>query len=153
MPLLITFVAFSSSSVAESSYYRWVDENGVVNYSQQAPAGVEAELVSKEHAFGRRRVTPAATPTTPAEPPSASRTEQSQQLTDDDDYQEIEASLQAELAATKRSNCLQARRNLESFQSRGRIRYRDPEGNYQIMSDESKQQKIREFQDQIRANC
>lgn len=153
--IIILLALITTNTSAETPYYRWVDEQGVVNYSQKPPIGVSAELISQEQAFGRRRPESPSSQVAPAQASPAQN--QPEEVTDavpeDEEYRQIEARMREEVAAQKRTNCLQARKNLESFTSRGRIRVRDDEGNYTIISDSDKQKRIERFQDQIRQFC
>lgn len=150
-------LSFSMSCVQAAEYYTWVDENGVVNYSQKAPSGIEAEHVSQSHTFGRRRSQSAPRTAPPPIPDQTAQTAPAESAPvaegQNEEVAQMEASLTAEIQATKRQNCRQARRNLESFQSRGRVRYTGPDGEMQIMSDEDKQARINSFRQQIRDNC
>ena len=38
--------------LAEEDYYTWIDENGVVNYSERNPQGYNAQYVRREARFG-----------------------------------------------------------------------------------------------------
>ncbi|WP_394165275.1 DUF4124 domain-containing protein [Neptunomonas phycophila] len=39
----LVFVACAMAGIGQADIYRWVDEQGVVHYSDQAPAGVDAQ--------------------------------------------------------------------------------------------------------------
>lgn len=132
--------------------YRWVDENGVVNYTQLKPEGVEAELVSAD--TGRRVAsTPPANPASagaqPANQPELS--ESQQELLSE--LQAAEQARQEEVARIKEANCQQARAVLDRLTARGRIRIRGEDGQERMMSEEERQQRIDEAQRGIAANC
>ena len=42
----ILVLLYASPSNAEDDYYTWIDENGVVNYSEHNPQGLDARFVS-----------------------------------------------------------------------------------------------------------
>ncbi len=134
-----------------AAVYRWVDENGVVNYTQLKPEGVDAELVSDT---GQR--TPAAQPTRPA--PAIPDTDQGQTLTEEQqqmlsDLQAAEQARQAEIARVREANCQEARDLLQRLTSRGRIRIAGPDGEERVMPEEERQRRIDEAQRAIVANC
>lgn len=134
-----------------AAVYRWVDENGVVNYTQLKPEGVDAELVSDT---GQR--TPAARPARPA--PAIPATDQGQTLTEEQqqmlsDLQAAEQARQAEIARVREANCQEARDLLQRLTSRGRIRIAGPDGEERVMPEEERQRRIDEAQRAIVANC
>lgn len=143
-----------------AAVYRWVDENGVVNYTQHKPEGVAAEEVSA--ATGSRRSTDAGTAAadTPRPDPAASRVaaEGEAELTDAqqdmlEDLKEIEAQRQAEIAKVKRANCDEARSVLANLTSRGRIRVAGEDGEYRVMPEEERQERIATAQRAVARNC
>lgn len=135
-----------------AAVYRWVDENGVVNYTQLKPEGVDAELVSGD--TGQRK--PAAQPARPA--PAIPATDQGQTLTEEQqqmlsDLQAAEQARRAELARVREANCQEARDLLQRLTSRGRIRIAGPDGEERVMPEEERQRRIDEAQRAIVANC
>jgi hypothetical protein len=135
--------------------YRWVDENGVVNYSQRQPEGVRAERVS---AITGERVTPAATTATPPSPAPAAGAQTGDQLTEAQqqmlaDLQAAEQARQAEVARIRQANCEQARDLLDRLTARGRIRVRGDDGVERVLPEEERQQRIEEAQRGIVVNC
>ncbi|MAT83374.1 MAG: hypothetical protein CMQ43_05150 [Gammaproteobacteria bacterium] len=135
-----------------AAVYRWVDENGVVNYTQIKPEGVDAELVSGD--TGRRK--PAAAPARPA--PAIPAGDSGQTLTPEQqqmlsDLQAAEQARQAEIARVRESNCQEARDLLQRLTARGRIRIAGPDGEERVMPEEERQRRIDEAQRAIVANC
>lgn len=137
-----------------ASVYRWVDENGVVNYTQLKPEGVDAELVSSD--TGQRIETPAKAPQPVADTqPTASGeqplNESQQKMLDD--LKATEAARQAELAKIRDANCKQARETLQRLTSRGRIRVVGDDGNERVMPEEERRRRIEEQQRAVAVNC
>jgi hypothetical protein len=134
--------------------YRWVDADGVVNYSQLKPEGVNAELV--DSVTGERVVRPAPPPA--AEPATGAAGGQDPQLTDSQqqmlaELQAAERARQAEVARIKEANCQRARDVLQRLTVVGRIRVRDEDGQERVLPEEERQQRIAEAQRGIAANC
>jgi hypothetical protein len=135
-----------------AAVYRWVDENGVVNYTQMKPEGVDAELVSE--ATGRRGAPsqpPRPAPAIPAESDGPSLTDEQQKMLSD--LQAAEQARQAEIARVREANCQEARDLLARLTSRGRIRITGPDGEERVMPEEERQRRIDEAQRAIVANC
>lgn len=133
-----------------ASVYRWVDESGVVNYTQIKPEGVDAELVSAD--TGRRIIDP------PAPAPAADRTAGQSELDENqqqmlDKLRAAETARQQEIANIRKANCEQAREQLHKLTSRGRIRVVGDDGVERVMPDEERRERIDEAQRAVAANC
>ena len=138
--------------------YRWVDENGVVNYTQQRPSNVDVDVDVEQITTrtGARRLS-SEIPATPA-PPAASIGENQQgDLTDDQQamlerLRSTESVRQEQVAEIRTSNCKQARTMLQDLQARGRVRVRDGDG-VRVMDEDERQQRIGEAQEGVAVNC
>lgn len=132
-----------------ASVYRWVDANGVVNYTQLKPEGVEAELVSAD--TGQRasvrptRSVPTATPVQ-----TGLNAKQEAMLSD---LKAVEAERQQEIADIRAANCDEARDVLNRLTSRGRIRVRGDDGEERVMPEDERQNRIDESQRAVAVNC
>lgn len=137
--------------------YRWVDENGVVNYTQQRPSNVDVDVdVEQITTRTGARGLSSEIPATPA--PTASIDENQQgDLTDDQQamlerLRSTESVRQEQVAEIRTSNCKQARTMLQDLQARGRVRVRD--GNsVRVMDEDERQQRIGEAQEGVAVNC
>lgn len=133
-----------------ASVYRWVDENGVVNYTQLKPEGVDAELVSAD--TGRRVVSnPRPAAETIGRQDAPPLTEKQQDMLSD--LQAAERERQAEIARVREANCEAAHDQLRQLTSRGRIRVVGNDGVERVMPDEERQQRIADAQRAVAANC
>ncbi|MEE4299808.1 MAG: DUF4124 domain-containing protein [Pseudomonadales bacterium] len=148
---------------AAEAVYRWVDANGVVHFTQNAPRGVPYEQVSTGGPGSRnppsfynpRRTTPTAparTEATPAPDDGAGAV--------DTELQQRQAELQAEaqarlseLAAARRRNCEMAREQFEEFTTFARIRVSDGQGGMRILSEEERAERVAEAEQAILVNC
>jgi hypothetical protein len=146
-------VAFTALVNAQpEEYYTWVDENGVTNYAERNPEGINATFVGRSRAFGR--------PGAPAEPgpfdrPAAETTSSSEANEIDPDalVDENAAQLAAELAETKRRNCEIGKNNLAQLKAFARVRVSDEKGENRILTDEEKAAKTEQARQVIRDNC
>lgn len=134
--------------------YRWVDEDGVVNYSQLKPEGIDAELVTA--GTGQRVATPAPRQTAAGE--TAADPNEDQDLTESQqemlrDLRAAEQARQQEVARIREANCQQARDVLQRLTSRGRIRVVGDDGQERVLPEEERQSRIDEAQRAVAANC
>jgi hypothetical protein len=130
--------------------YRWVDENGVVNYTQQKPRGVDAELVSGVR--GPSQTTPKA-PTPGGNPSDTSPELDERQQRLLEDLQAAEAARRNEIARVREENCSRARGVLDRLTSKSRIRVRGDDGEVHILNEEERQERISEAQRGVATNC
>ena len=138
--------------------YRWVDENGVVNYTQQRPRNVDVDVDVEPITTrtGARGVS-SEIPVTPAPPVASVGENQQGDLTDDQQamlerLRSTESVRQEQVAEIRTSNCKQARTMLQDLQARGRLRVRD--GNsVRVMDEDERQQRIGEAQEGVAVNC
>lgn len=150
LPLfLIVTVALGASTAAQAEVYKWVDSEGVTHYSQQPPEAGTA----KEIPVPRPAAAPAAEPqaASPTEAPIAK--DRASELTDEirarrteEDRQQAEADLQRAEA------CEKMRANLETLQTRARVRVEE-EGGSRVLTPEEQAQRIIDLEKQIQDNC
>ncbi len=126
--------------------YKWVDQNGEIQYTQlPPPAGIEVLEI--------RSAPP------PADDPAAENAKLQQQVEALDERMEERqaATAQAELRAKnkeiRRQNCINARKNLGELQQGGIKRYRLPDGSVLRLTEEDRQKRIAETETEITENC
>ncbi len=152
--LLAGMLAGNLSAQQEAEYYVWVDENGVTNYSQRNPQGVDATYVGPTRAESSRR--PGAVPLSEEEEAVAETDEEGGAPTDeeiDQDVAERRAAIDAQIAETRRQNCEIGRRNLAQLEAFARVRVTDANGQQRVLSDSEKASRIQEARNTIRENC
>lgn len=142
--------------------YRWIDANGVVNFTQQAPHGVRAELISANNsvrgnrARGRQRSANDTADSTLAAV-ADSETEDQGLLPEQqkilDDLKRAEADRQAALVEARASNCERARSVLTNLTKIGRVRVRADDGSQIVLAEEERQRRISAAQEAIAVNC
>ena len=136
---------------APASYYTWVDENGITNFSERDPKEYNATFVSSEARFGIQQRRQAA-PQSPASYGSKGLPEDTKTSEDEQIGAEQEL-VRQQIAKAKQSNCEVGKRNLAKLQAFARIRVKDDEGKETMLSDEEKQQRMEQARITIRENC
>ena len=128
-----------------------IDDNGVVNYTQLKPEGVEAERVSAH--TGQRIAGTGSTPTAAATPPSEEGELNDSQQKMLADLRATEAERQRQVEEVRDANCQRARDVLGRLTSRGRIRVVGADGVERVMPAEERQERIDEAQRGVALNC
>ncbi len=156
-PLLLAFLAsvllaFShSGQTKDESYYTWVDEDGVTNFSQRNPRHIDASYITRPQSFGIRNLPPQ-TGTGRGEM-SGSKGDADGTPNQDEELAREEQAVHEEIARVRASNCSIGRRNLAKLQAYARIRVRDSDGTERVLTDEEKQQRTENAQQIIKENC
>ncbi len=140
--ILFAFVCVS----AHAEIYRWVDENGVVNYTQHKPEGRTSQTVSTR---GGRP--PAEETTEAVATPDSNLTEAQQRMLDELKAREAERAEQ--VAEIRRDNCEKSRSVLTRLTQSNRIRVRESGGTERVLPEEERQRRINEAQEGIATNC
>lgn len=132
---------------AAGPIYRWVDDNGVVQYSDTPPTDQKAGTVTVPSQDAAPA--PAAPPTpapTPAKAPAGAA---------DDDTPTLSDAQQAEVARIRAENCKRARSNLAYLQSNppNRLLNTDDTGTVYRMTEEEHSERMRTARRVIGENC
>lgn len=150
----ISLLALSLPILMGAQVYRWVDPNGVVNFTQLKPPGVDAQQITTGTS-GHMVVAEAADE--PAGMPGAAQTgeeklsaEQQSML---QDLKAAELARQEEVARIREANCAKARSVLDRLSATERIRVRDASGVERIMGEDERQRRINEAQRGVAENC
>ena len=147
MGLLVLF--FTSISHAEDEYYTWIDEDGVVNYSERNPQGFNARFITRGQRFGYQADDPPE-----QEPPKQTATPAVEEERDiDAEIATQKARIDKEIAAAKKSNCNIGKLNLAQLQNYNRIKVEGDDGQIRVLSEEEKQSKIDKAKTTISENC
>mgnify|MGYP001061073417 CR=1 FL=1 len=141
LPLLLALLA---GTTAQAEIYRWVDENGVTQFSSSPPPEGEAEQVK-------------------INPPPKTDLNVRKQL--EADMQELEDEREdRELAERKQqeeekkrelaeTNCRNAKSNLENLTVATQRLLKMPDGSYQRLTEEQRQEKLQEARKTIDEYC
>ncbi|MEP5765079.1 MAG: DUF4124 domain-containing protein [Halieaceae bacterium] len=134
------------SALAEKGYYKWVDVRGNPHHSDRPPpAGVEYEFVSTDTGMHRRvsaeesranaengSMAPGMPPPSAAGPNAA----------------EEQVKIEKDPAL-----CDQAKANLDTLNSKARVRIRDPDGTIRYLTQEEKNVQRQKANDMITVHC
>lgn len=140
--LILALCAYSASA---DQVYRWVDEQGVVNYTQQKPRDMDAEQLSTRS--GASRVVDEA----PIPVVSQELSQDQQSMLEG--LQAKEQARKEDIAKIKQENCEKSQAVLGRLTIKNRIRIRGDDGEYRIMAEDERQERIQEAQMGIAQNC
>ena len=143
--LLLLLGVLALQAMAQGGLYKWVDEKGVVHYSDKPPAGRSGQTL---------KVAPQPPLEGSAAPPRSRGWQEQLQDSNERRHQEgkkqQEAQQQARAAEQK---CLQARSALDTLRRERPIFRVNKEGEREYMGDEERQNQIGRWQQQADANC
>jgi len=151
----LLLIALGGGFAQAEEIYRWVDENGVVNFTQLKPKDVSAQHLTTI-AGGPTMVGEDSAATRPAPVASSAPAKQELNKTQQDmlqDLQAAETARQEEVARIRAANCQKSRKVLAQLSAKDRIRVRGDDGTERIMSEEERQSRIEEAQQGIVQNC
>ena len=151
--LLTNLVFLSLDAVSQEDYYRWVDENGVTNFGERAPAGTNPTHVTERQRFGyEARPRPNTSPGSRLEQVTDSD-QSSGEVDPDEVIAEEKAKYESELAAEHKYNCDLAKQNLARLETFARIRIQGDDGEYRYLTSEETAEKKAESREAIRFHC
>lgn len=136
---------FAIPPFAQAEVYKWMDENGMVHYTQTPPRGVQARMVK------------------PGKPPpqgaaEAARAKLEERLKASEERRKARAQTEeertraAENETIRNENCRLARQNLEVLQTHGQTSIKEGD-TYRILAEEERQAKITEYQGYAEDYC
>jgi hypothetical protein len=142
---------------SQADTYRWVDDNGIVNYAERKPRGVPDERIVRVASENKRGST--TRPSTPSS--NAGLTPQTQDQPELNPQQQdmlrglqqAEVDRQAQVAQIKQDNCERSRRVLANLTAKDRIRVRSETGIERVLPEDERQEKIAAAQRGIVENC
>ncbi|WP_426415883.1 DUF4124 domain-containing protein [Aestuariirhabdus sp. LZHN29] len=143
--LIIFSALLTMSSAHAATYYKWVDDNGLTHYSATPPEGRPSVQIERGSSRSPSGITPSI--------PSANEPNEAAARTED----KLEAEgFEQNLAAaeeTRKKNCDTARENKVQLTLKNRIKLLQDDGTYRVLSDEEKQQKVRQADEAIDTYC
>ncbi|HEY8569069.1 DUF4124 domain-containing protein [Microbulbifer sp.] len=149
-----------AATVQADGIYKWVDENGVVHFGSQPPKREQVEVVKapKSDRFKQwqqeqnAQIAERKLATEAADSGNSESTPESQPKTDDDQSAKQAQARAAEMAA-RELRCRNAQARLQELQARPRVREVDANGNYRVLAEEERQQRIRQTKDLLQNDC
>ena len=151
LTVLTTIYTLSITDVqAKEEVYRWVDENGVVHFENQAPQQSEAEKISIK-SDRSTNVQPAPDATYENEDESIdTKTSYAQQRRDERAIKRQEAADKEKLID---ASCEHARTDVASLEPMTRVLMEQEDGTVVRMDDNDRLEKLREAKAYIAGNC
>lgn len=125
--------AFSAQNISKETY-KWMDEQGIVQYTERPPKNRAYEKITVNASGGQEVI-------------SVSAQEAAEESTDT-----TESALD-ELVAANQRNCKIAQQNMEVLKNMARIRVSDEKGENRILTPAEKQGRLDETQKQIDIYC
>lgn len=163
---VVVAVALGAGAPVHADVYRWVADDGTVNYGEREPRGREFTVISRNGAETKNTKNASAANTNAASnaqslaaaTPSGAEADSEQNLSEKqqamlDRMKADEAKRLENLAEIRKSNCASSKRLLTKMQTRGRIRVRNDDGEETAMTDQARSEEIRKAQEAIAVNC
>ena len=145
LPVIFGTLMLLTAQPGLAKTYKWVDENGVTQYTQTPPPKGDYESVKP--------------PPKPAIHPEEAKKQLLERVeayderrTDAQKSQEEADKKQAE-TDKKASDCEKSKQNLSYFESKTRIKQKDKDGNVVLLPEEERQKKIQKMREDIKKLC
>jgi exonuclease VII large subunit len=141
--LFLIFLLLISTTISAETY-RWVNEDGVVTYSQTPPPDAESEVVKTYSA-----------PSSDAAAAKQRLQKLRQDLADREEDRTLKKAEQQEQKKDqemRKNNCEAARKNLQTLTNLGLGMYKVGD-KYLRLTEEQRQQRMQEAKDQIKEYC
>lgn len=135
----------AAAGLAQAAMYKWVDENGVTQYTQYPPPDRKVDVI--------------APPPPPAEDPEGAQKKLEATLQKQDEQRKATATAEEEQtkaaaeAKQREAQCQAARKNLEVLTTGGRKRVIGPDGVATYLPEEDRQARIAEAKKVIAETC
>ena len=143
LKILLTALIAGYSMAGYADLYKWVDEGGVVNYTQlPPPPGIEAELVKQSTGVVSET----------AQEQLDQRLNRLDDLAKQRQQQSQERSNVAQQKADQQRRCNQARARLASYE-KSRVSVSAGDGTFRIIGEEERLVEIERSNTQVRENC
>ena len=139
--IVLMLGAISTETIAGNAYYRWTDSDGnPVHSDRPPPAGTNYEVVSTGSSQVRK--------VSSSEGAVAPESDTSKK----DAFDRFE-DVKAEPPAKNPEYCKSARANLDTLESKARIRLKDDNGEYRYLTMEEKETQKKTARDMIATHC
>ena len=160
---LTILLSIASAASVHAATYRWVDNNGVVNYSERKPRGIPENQVTVVESNPQKPSSMPITSTHATRSMSSAGDSAPEPATEQNlnpkqqamlkQLEEAEAARQVQVEKVRSDNCIRAKRVLANLSNTGRIRIVDAEGNVRVLPEEERRQQIAGAQQGIATNC
>lgn len=142
---LTTAILLAASGSAGAKMYKWVDEDGVTQYTQTPPPKGDYKPVKP-----------------PPPPPSSAaqskkdldkRGEEFEKRREEKAEADKKAAKDAKIEQRNKSNCATARANLEKLKTGRRLRSKEKDGSIKYVTEDDRTARIEKAQEQIKKFC
>lgn len=147
--IAIIFIMISGSCLAAPEIHRWVDDEGVVHFSEQPPNDTKSEVVDT-------RVDTVSVVETSQETPAEEATAAAEKTSPAEQAREERAAAReaaAEKKAITEAACEQNKAIIAQLEPFPRVMTTNAEGETVRMNDDERLKKLGEAQDYVAANC
>ena len=140
----VILIFMSVNCLAQPEIFRWVDDKGVVHFSQQPPADGESEKVDPHFAVSR------GVEASPDNAAAAEAVSPAEKIRQERAIAQREA---AEKKAATEEGCKNAKAIIAQLEPMPRVMTRNEEGEMVRMDDNVRLEKLSQAQDYVAANC
>ncbi|MDQ7017480.1 MAG: DUF4124 domain-containing protein [Gammaproteobacteria bacterium] len=134
---------FTLNASAEADIYRWIDDQGVTQYTQYPPLGRAAEKISQHHNKAEKNA-------------QAKLQQQTDGLAERRELKNLTQTFSAEEKKEQQQRqafCAKAQQNINMLQTRQHISEKAPDGSIIALGAEQKAAKIQKIRAQISEHC
>lgn len=140
---IFSLLLMLTAGTAGADMFKWTDADGNTEYGQYPPAGVQAE---------RLKAAPAPQ-TQPAAKSLQQQVEEMNKRVEADKQRKAEAEQKKQQAVNRKINCDNARKNIEQLNYGGNRMMRMPDGSYQRLDENTKQQQLEKNRKAVKDFC
>ena len=151
--ILTILVLLANKGYCQQEYYIWVDESGVTNYAERAPAGHQTTHVTENQRFGYKERPQMQPPEKNAKEPGSSADLIPKAIDPDEAIAEEKIKYKTILTNEHRQNCELGKQNLARLETFARIRVLAENGEYRYLSPEEITERKRDSRETIIAYC
>jgi hypothetical protein len=138
--IILSIGSLGLSLATAEQVYKWVDDQGIIHYSEQAPGNKTATIIKIKSHEGQgkpQQLLAAETDNEVVEP-----------------RPEINSTLSKQQLAIQQQNCATARNKLQALQNAGRVRQLDPDsGEYVYLAEDVKLAQMTQMSDYLFNQC
>ena len=145
LSLLCVVGSLALTELAVAKTYKWVDEDGVTQYTATPPPTGDFKTLTPPPK-------PAVDPVK-AQGDFEKRLEAFNKRQEETSKTKKQADEQAAKSAAAKKDCEQAKKNLNLLQAKVRIRYTDKDGTVRYLTDEEREAKLKNANDDIKSFC
>ncbi len=133
--------------------YKWVDEEGVVHFSERPERNTAPERINVSSGAGSRSVAPQPTALADPSTDSGARPLNPQQQAMQDQLNQDEATRMQDIAKARNENCQAAQERFDNLTQYARIRMRGDDGEYRVLTEDERHSEINQVKADVVEFC